>query len=1072
MEMSAMPSTVRPARSRLFRNLERITSEAPLARKRLVGPDINWGRELLSGLARDTGGWIGWEAANLRGIAEELAFVPLSERGLRAGNDIEIGTLINRALDRAIEEGAVGERFAALQRNLGFRRALGDSLLELRTAGVGADALRQSATPGSPAHDVPAVLERYQQALVAHRLTDPAGVFAVAIEEFDREAPFVLDGVLLLAPTLRMRGLPGRLLAKLLEHGARALDTDPLHGAPGGDNLLAARSLGGMGGTGPGNSSPHSAFAWLDTSTIPDDDERLDPAAITPDFFVASTPCEELREVCRRVAGEGLSWDEVEIVATDVDAYGVALDALCQQVGMKATMLHGVPLERTGVGRALDRWFRWLEGGLPANVLRQALEAGELEAPGSEVVPTALARELRRLRIGWGRARYESALTALNERRSQPVDRHEDELDEEYAARVNARRRSNDGLSRLLTALLSTTPPVPELGSSAIVRISSASLARHTVEWLTMVPTHDMAEQHTVARLRTRLEHLAAGDDEATPFSSALATLREGLADLRAWPMLTSERKPWSASGGMVHLTDFAHGGTTLRKRTFVVGLDAGRAGGSGRQDPLLPDSVRQAIGRDALLTSSERRRESGWLDMQALASLRGRVTLSYAIAGAVDGRESGPAPLLLQAWRVHRRDATLSYEQLREALGVPACAVPDRGAQGAEDNAPSIDARDAWLAAIADGPLLLDATTLLAGAFPTLTQGLLATELAAGPELTGYHGLIPAAAALGPALDHGAQISPSALEKLASCPLAWFYRYGLALYLPEDPEYDAEHWLLATHRGSLLHEVFEEFVIAYRGRQAEIADDAARRTILEITERRIARWREQEPPPGMAVFDAECAELKQAALSFLQMERDLAAGGYAGVWLHTELKFGGDAPAGRYQLPDGTVINLKGTADRIDELPDGSLVVIDYKTGGGGRYKPDPKGGPFNGGRHLQPALYAAAVGALLSRRVARFEYRFPTPRGENDFVQYPEAELEQSREIIAGLLNHVHDGHFIPTTDDGDCSYCDYGTVCRTARGRFKSVSPRAAWANENAPELAEYRTMLERRRPRVVT
>ena len=60
--------------SRLLDALASVTHEFPTQRKRLIGPDVNFGRELLLALAQRTGGWIGWEAENLRGIARELAW--------------------------------------------------------------------------------------------------------------------------------------------------------------------------------------------------------------------------------------------------------------------------------------------------------------------------------------------------------------------------------------------------------------------------------------------------------------------------------------------------------------------------------------------------------------------------------------------------------------------------------------------------------------------------------------------------------------------------------------------------------------------------------------------------------------------------------------------------------------------------------------------------------------------------------------------------------------------------------------------------------------------------------------
>jgi ATP-dependent helicase/nuclease subunit B len=1062
----------RPAASHpgILRSLALATEAHPTDHKRLVGPDVNYGRECLITLARATGGWIGWEATTVRGIAEELAFVPLAERGVRVGSDVEIGALVNHAFDRARAAGRLGAHAIALDRALGFRRAVLDAVLELRVAGVSVEDVRQCAEAGSPAADLPAVLEEYERLLTEHHLTDPAGILRAAIEHFDREARYVLVGPVFLTPTLALRGLPGQLVERLIAHGARVLAADPVVGLTPPLRLLAGRAGDGHDAVGaPDASARCSALAWAQASELPaDDDPRLDPAAVDVDIFAAATPSDELREVCRRVIADGLRWDEVEIVATDVDTYGVALDALCQQLGIGATMLHGVPLSRTRLGRALDRWLAWLEGGLPADVLREALEAGELHAPGADVTPAALARELRALTIGWGRSRYEAALAPLEEgRRAAELRRGDDESDAALEERRAARRRTGAALAALLRALLACTPVVPERGRDHPVRSSAAALARATLGWLALVPLHGMAEEQTALRLRTRLEQVAAVDGADAPFASAMAALRDALADLRAWPLVTEGRKPWSAAGGMLHLTDLVHAGATGRRRTFVVGLDADRTAGGGPEDPLLPDAPRRAIAGGALATSQDRREEAAFTLAAALASLRGRVTLSYATSGALDGRESGPSPILLQAWRIVLHDRTLSYDALRDALRPPAAAVPARGGDGRLRHGQLLDGRDVWLDAMVEGALLLDGEALVRAAFPGLDAGLRATELAAAVGATAHHGIVPqAAGVLDPTGRDGAEISPSALETLAACPLAWFYRYGLALRQPDDPEYDPERWLDAIERGALLHEVFETFVRAYRGRQHEIVDDAARAHILAIVDDAVARWRAMVPPPGEAVFEAEAAELRRAALAFLEMERAFAERGDRGAWAQVEYAFGNGEPPGAYPLPDGRVLNVVGRADRVDALPDGSLRVIDYKTGKASRFARSAKAAPFDGGRQLQPALYAAAIAGLLDAPVTRFEYRFPTERGENEIVSYAGEELERAREIVDGLLEHVRAGAFVPTNDGKDCIHCEYRTICRV-RGEGKTTtSPRVAWAKECAPTLDVYRTMRSRR------
>jgi len=1043
--------------SLLLRSLATEDRENRSARKRLVGPDINYGRECLLALARQTGGWVGWEAANLRGIAEELAFLPLAEQRKHIASDIEVGALINRALAAALDENRLRAPTRALQGSLGFRQALRDAVLELRTAGISADALRAAASGDSAAHDVAAVLEIYERLLEEQRIVDPAGLFVAALDAFDREADFVLDGLTLLSPGIIARGLPRLLVDRLLSRGARVLAADIPIEVPTPAVLLVRGSAAVERG---------SSLAWVAASGVPAvDDLRVDASVCDVDFFNASTPSTELREVCRRIVAEGLSWDEVEIVATDVDGYGIALDALCESAGIGATMLHGIPLARTRLGRALTRWLSWLEQGLPADVLRQSLEAGELTIPGTTHLSTALARELRALEIGWGRARYEATLEAIAEGR-KPVDggAHDGESKEEHEIRRATRRQTVELLATFLTTLLGATPAVPERGATEHIEASCASLARATLGWLALVPTHDAAEEQTATRLRTRLDGLASIDDERRSFASAIAELRDSLAELRAWPLVTSERQPWSSAGKMLHLTDVAHAGTTGRKRVFVVGLDADRTSGPAHQDPLLPDALKSRLAHDALTTTPERRQLSAYQLAMALSSLRGRVTLSYSLTANRDGQQASPAAELLQAYRIAHTDATVSYESLRKALAPPASAVVTRDESGALRGAELLDARDVWLDALADGPLLLDGDALVRGAHPMLDAGLESGVAYTGSVLTPYHGIVAGAAGIfDPTERAGSAISPSSFEMLSACPLKWFYHYALALRPSLEPEFDPDRWLDAAQRGNLLHALFERFVEEYLGRQEEIHDDSAKTAILAMADTLIAHYRRELPPPGESVFESEVRELHDSALAFLQMERQHSSGASAGHWAHVELEFGARDAGSVFPIDAQTLVHIKGRIDRVDELDDGSLRVVDYKTGMPTKFRKSSKTGAFNGGRLLQPAVYAAAIRERFAKMVTRFEYRFPTERGKNEVVAFNAAELESAAALVPDLLGYIRSGTFVSTNDESDCRYCDYRANCRAPE---KGMPLRVRWAQEHSDTLEQYRAMLARR------
>ena len=171
----------------------------------------------------------------------------------------------------------------------------------------------------------------------------------------------------------------------------------------------------------------------------------------------------------------------------------------------------------------------------------------------------------------------------------------------------------------------------------------------------------------------------------------------------------------------------------------------------------------------------------------------------------------------------------------------------------------------------------------------------------------------------------------------------------------------------------------------------------------------------------------------------------------------------------GPFILPDGQTLLTHGRADRVDEMPDGSLRVVDYKTGKATRYGRNPKTGAITGGRQLQPGIYVAAVAALTGIPVSSFEYRFPTEGGGNEIVPYTRDELASVGEIVSSLLAHVRAGEFIATVDADDCGYCEHQSICRAGRGRFyKTSSQRAEWAAAHAQELPQYAAMLARRSP----
>ncbi|MBW3554183.1 MAG: PD-(D/E)XK nuclease family protein, partial [Gemmatimonadetes bacterium] len=758
------------------------------------------------------------------------------------------------------------------------------------------------------------------------------------------------------------------------------------------------------------------------------------------DLFAASGPAEEAREVLRRIAAQGLAWDQVEIVATDPVVYGGALHALGQRLGIPISFAVGLPVERTRTGRAAAAYFRWLQEGYPAVEIRRLLESGDLRPPGYDRSTMRLARALRRLRIGWGHGRYLPTVDrALEDLAGAPRARRK-ESDRDAAERVAREREELLALRSLLAPLIETTPDL-DLSDPA-ARVAPGEIAEGLRRFLEFVPPADAPSATARERFLAITGRVGARLTRPMAPAASLAALRRHLR-IRVPAPDREGAAPWVSSGGHLHVSDVEHGGLTGRRVTFVVGLDAERFPGPGLQDPLLLDAQRRVLDPVALPSSADRLAATRFALASTLARLRGRVTLSYSAWDPVQAREVAPSAVMLQAYRMASDSPGASFEDMSRALGDPASAVPR--------TAP-LDEVDLWFAALSSGGILRDGSAAVREAFPSLARGTDALAALGGEEATARHGLVGRRSALEFRRNPDVVLSASGLEDLGTCGLRFFYKYVLRVRPPDDPELDPDRWLDPLRRGSLLHAVFERALREARERGLRAGDAAFEEHALLALEAEADRLRRDVPPPGEAVLAREMIGLREDVRSFVGMVE-----GEDDAWEALELRFGlGEEPPAELALKGGPV-RLRGAIDRIDRRADGGLVVIDYKTGSTGRHERSK--GLFHGGRRLQNVVYAAVAEQLLGGRVERMEYRFPTRLGQNEAIAYTRAEARRGLGLLARLLDMAAAGRFLPTPDGSDCAFCDFQAVCRHRSEGFSSHTPLADWAAERFGTLEEY-------------
>ncbi len=1018
-----------------------MASERPLDRKLVVASTAGGARELLRRVALEGTGWVGFEVTTPRPLALSLARASLEGRRLGLLDPFDQQALLDEALDAVVRSGVASE-WEELTEGVGFREAVHGAVTALRMAGLGSrDVLRSGSGPGGRRRFVARVLERYEALLSERRRADTATVLELALEALEAQEGGLPAGlgadVVALVPGLGARGLSGRLLDALRARGAEVLETDPVVGTDPPSGLLWRAGAAG------------SSTAYL---SAPAEAPAGTPACDV-ELFRAASINDELREVLRRVHARGLSWDEVEIVASDPVAYGSALHALSVRLAIPVTFAVGLPLERTRIGRVVQAYLDWVAEGFQASPVRRLLEAGDLRPPRRRTyrAPADLARRFRSLRIGWGRLRYRSeirgALRALEE--AEPRRR---ETAEAFRRRIEKAREELEALRSIFFPALKATPSVPDRMGEGGGPVSPAELARGLRAFLRRVPRGkgpDATARDEVGRI---LERVEATLRRRTDFEAALTILRRHL-DVRVrapdpGPDAEGGAAPWSSEGGHLHLSDLEHGGTSGRRAIFVVGLDAERVPGAGMQDPVLPDADRRILGRE-LPTSAELLKERVFRFAALFSRLRGHVTLSYGAWDAVQARSVAPSPVLLQALRLQRGDPTIDFEALHAELGGVACVLPG------EDRL-ALDRDDVWMRALGRGGILRSGVDAVRAAFPRLGSGLSAAESRRSGAPGPHHGVVrPRPDRLDPRLNPELVLSASRLQDLGTCPLRYLYGNVLRIRPPDDPELDPDRWLDALRRGGLLHSVYEATLREARIRKLKAEDPAFERLALDTLAAEAKRVRIEVPSPGEGVLRRELAALEEDVRSFVRMVKEHEA-----PWVALEFGFGlGERDPLVLDVPGGHV-RIRGAVDRIDENLRG-LYVIDYKTGVARDYQ---KGkGAFHGGRRLQHAIYSEAVERFLKGEVVCGEYHFPTRRGENEIHAYEREDLRPLPDLVGLMLDGVARGAFVPTDAADDCRFCDYAEVCRVeARGRSGLESPLAEWTKERiasgvTPELA---------------
>ena len=957
-----------------------------------------------------------------------------AREGLYGLSDTEGAIIVGRILAKlkqapSQDDGISENYFSLLPSSKSLSWALYSSLTDMRLAGLKETCLDLSAfEKNEKGAELQTILVEYARQMEALRLVDYPAAVELVLEDLKqpqrsaRDRPFLLwpeDMDITEQEHKLLNCFPKDCLIKL-----PLQSSDELHGSFSGPS----RSISEEGSAQLGMAKPS-------TSSI--------------SSFSAIGEMNEVREIFRQCLSNEIPLDQVELLHTDTETYLPLIFELAHRAGdctaeereLPVTLAEGIPVRYSRPGRALSAWVSWVRNDFLQSVLETMLQEGLVStdpAKHKQAEGLTLARLLGSTAIGFKRERYLPALEKLVksierelESRS-PEPRIDDDSEDARQAQVTKRLQTARSLLDLVNGLLKGAP-FPDWGQTAVLDSVKEFLQARVV----------LGSDFDEHSQRVLINAIGA-------MSSFLG--RIGETNLSIWDWLAGLPHNLRVMGsgprpGALHVAHVYNGGHTGRRHTFVVGLDDRRFPGGGLQDPVLLDNEREVLS-SALPRAADQISKRTDRFLRLLNNLSGDVTLSYPCRNISDDSEMFPSPIMSQILSGTEEEPT-KKDSTTEGPVSFAPFNPDE----------SLDMMEWWMARLCRTREVKDSENLLLRYYPHLARGNEAARQRQSDRFTIFDGLVPHSDPnLDPTRSGRLILSPSRLQTIGTCPRKYFFKYVLRLAPPQDLEPDKDTWLDKATFGSLLHDLFHDFVrdrMPY-GWPPKYPDCL---TQMEDMARRLAEeTKERIQPPSEDVYRRQLKELIRSAKVFLEYEsttRDVVPIILEGAF---GLKPKGDGKRGSVvaakpvalNLPNGKTIRVCGIMDRIDKVCGSSSdewVIRDYKSGSTYSYRSKD---PFWQGRLVQHGLYKAmlesvtgTVSELPAARVREFCFFFPGQTERGLPIVYDSSDLKEWGFVVGKLSDILANGAFIATNQVKDCTFCDYTAICGDLEKLEKTVS-----------------------------
>lgn len=929
-------------------------------------------------------------------LAELLGSRRLAAAGRRPVSTPLIAAAIRAALKR--DAGA----FTDVAEHPATESALVEAYRELRD--LSPSALDALAAQSRRARDV-VRLHRAARAALERDFYDEQDLTLAAIEEVE-VTPFPEPVVVYLPQRTSQHG--AGLIAALAANGAVSV-------------------LAGTTGRAGADSDVARSLARITGAAVADPPEVATNAKTTT-FVSCSDADEEVRTAVRTVvdaARSGTPLDLVAILHASPEPYARLVHEHLRAAGIPANGAAVVPLSARIAGRSLLGLIDLPNTGFRRESVFAWLSGAPVLVAGKWAPVVSWERLSREAGIAGGRDQWDQRLDHLADAFDAAAAEAEGDPDApewraERARTSAARARQLRAFVLAIADDLAAAAAAPKAWSDH-VRWAKRHLddvlgkAHRRVDW-------PVAEQKAAEKVEQSLDRLAALDD-VEPHTTLEVFARTLAMELE------SDLGRVGRLGEGVLVGSIGMGIGLDLERVVVLGLAEGAFPSRVSDDSLLPDGEREACGGELALRKELVDRQH----RELLATLAGAST-SVLVVPRGDLRRS--------AERVPSRFAVELAGQIA-------------GERWSSQRL--LNASEPWVHHVAsfDGGLrasLFPATAQEHRLQASLSGGVAPVEVAApaemvsarrGSSFTRFDGNLSSLAGYIPS-PADRPTSPTRLERWMSCPFAYLLENVLGVEVVENPEDSLQ--ITPADWGSVIHEVLERFIADVLARPEDerpapderwSADD--RRLLRRLTDQVCVEY-EQRGRTGRDIFWR-----RDRNKILRDLERILDYDDIHRVRTRTrpaaaELGFGirdTALEAVPIPLPDGRSVRFRGKADRVDVAEDGTIHVVDYKTGGTYGAEKLCEDDPDCGGTKLQLPVYGVAARLHQGRPDApvHAEYWFVSNRGKWKRYGYDvsEAVLAHFGETLGRIVAGIEAGIFAPhpSADSSGwsrpCDFCD---------------------------------------------